>query len=328
MLCSTCLRHRSTARTESLVALDYSGCVSRFACLGCLFLIVGCDALPSNSLAQSTASASAALPTTPLAFVVNGETKSPKSVLAFSEGGHAVQLVVSTLQMSCRDVLAKNQPHKEGELTVTASVAPAFDEHGVERWRVRRMEIPGASSDKNLGPAMLVDRTDRQIKLRLDAKHYARPDGKPMKIELRGEATADNCGLTPAARRLKPQPIDLELQGKSYKVTSAIVKPSAENDYELIASTGAGDCDNTPGGNGSDLWLRCEVKGGAVARVQVDGDVLGVTLLDDSLPLWKIVPKGPLIGDGVVEIDISANRNLFGYKLRVKGTVTALRCSP
>ncbi|MEM1029714.1 MAG: hypothetical protein AAF928_08920 [Myxococcota bacterium] len=277
--------------------------------------------LPSSSTVVSTAPE-----LVPLDVRLGGRRIPFSSLLAYSRGGRAIQLMASTHALACGDLEKSAGIRAEaGEVTLALTVAPRLDPGGGETWSVGRVRYNQITRQGTYGKAEArgVD-PKGDIDLTLDARLSV--PGARGDLVIRGDVSVAGCGVVPLRRdALERAQTDLAVSvaGRTYPMRGATFEPSSPPKLRL--STEPHGCGSVAG---SDLGLTITLaeKDNVATRIRLDGFVLPLTLAG-KLDRVAAIPRQPLDGKDTLAIELQGDTKLGAYTLALRGIVNADICA-
>jgi hypothetical protein len=298
-----------------------------------LALACGCDDAPSPSPSPADASASApahrGIPG--LDVTIDDRALPVRSLLAYSRGGIALQLVLSTHPIGCGQLDPRGTLELPGELVFDLTLAPLLGVDGKSEWAVVRARYGGVTREGKLGTAVVSAFDPReQVEARLEAsvKVPAAPAvgvKRAHSLLLSGRIEAEGCGLRPYRSDAKVRPqkdLSLEIAGKAVAVHGASLRRRNEG-VELLLTSEPHGC--SAGALGADVAVTLQIDGEQVKRLGIGGY---------RLPARSGPPNGalgarlasPLDGAEVVGVEVAGVTEVGGYRVTLDGPVDAIVC--
>ncbi len=306
----------------------------RRAALAALLLAGGCDDEPRGapvgaSASAPSASASAAAPQHRLpgfTATVDGEILPLAAALAFSRGGAALHVTLSTHDLECDKIAGAGFRLEPGETLFDFTLAPVNVPGEGERWMITGSRLGDVSRQGELGRAEVSAFDPRRtVKVKLDRVPLAFP---PKTVLLDGELSATGCGILPVTERATVRPqrdLVVELDGKRLTMNGAsLVVQKGGRELRLTSEPHA--CDK--GLAGSDVGIELMLPDGRdrASRVRVSGFAvprpLSVQDADAALSLRIDTPAEA----GAIDVAVSGEVGLAGHTLLVDGVAHAESC--
>ena len=309
----------------------------RLVSLALVAALYGCDSASSTPTASTTTSASAApaFDYLPIDGSWKNEPLKIASAVAFSRGGSALHVSLSSHPLTCRD-LKRGVQKVPGEVAVDLTLAPLLGVDGKETWSVTRARFGPITRQGNLAPVTLSTFSPQEtIATELDAGISFPPD----ELRLKGAFDIAGCGLMPwdkDARVLKQEQLKVTLAGKTLPMNGATFEVERDGKRTLRISTEPHACGATVG---SDVALIITLPkkdfgaGDAVSPVSVraEGYMLPRPIGAKEVAALEVKPVAEGDGGGAPagdlrRLEVTGELSLSGYALTVAGTVSAQSC--
>ncbi|HZO12598.1 MAG TPA: hypothetical protein VFB62_05055 [Polyangiaceae bacterium] len=248
-----------------------------------------------------------------------------RTALAYSRGGAALHITLSTHPITCKDIGGEGTVRLAGETTVDVTLAPRLLPDGNSDWRVMRARLGPVTRQGDLGSAKVTAFDPRKpVSGELElAVIFPPPEAHT--LNLAGRIQAEGCGLRPYSLDAKVRPqkdLRIELAGKAILAHGASVTRRRDGDLMLLFTSEPHAC--AVGARGSDfaITLQLSATGEAKsARVEgyslpklVEGKVEGMAVRFDTA------------GDAGVRVEVAGTTELNGYRLMLDGNAEAESC--
>lgn len=251
--------------------------IALIAALGSLGCLLGCGDKSAATATTATASASAAPKKSKLVgFTAKVDDKELilDSALAFSRGGSALHITLSTHPIPCDKIAGAGFKLEPGEFVVDFTLAPVFQPGGKIVWKITGSRLGDVTRQGALGDVtVLLADPRRTVKIELDDVALVFP---PTKLVLDGTLVAAGCGVIPLTERAKVRPqkaMRVELNGKRRVINGASVA-TIKGKRTLRLTTEPHACDK--GVQGSDMGI-------AIALAE-DGSAESLTVTGFGIP--------------------------------------------
>jgi len=276
----------------------------------------------------------------------DGRSIDVKSALAYSRGGSAIYLRVSSEPHQCGDIAPR--PEADGkygqtkdEVWFDAMVAPRLKADGSTAWQVGYTYFRGTSSDVPSVPATVTEQDvskDGTVKASFDATIPEPLPGLPAKfkkqpVTVSGQVTAKGCGRidyeeVPARPQKK---VAVVIAGQPTEIQSAVLREGAYGPELVLSSQPRAACDKMRR-YGVDIELIIDLKGTPpkVSRLGLRGN----RILQDpwaqyqaDKPGLDLTTHGTLFQKSEpIDLKLSGTADLMGYSVSVEGQVSAEQC--
>lgn len=315
-----------------------NGALVSLGAVAILFGVVACDS-GNKSSGAPTASASAIAPFDYLPIEVTWKNKPLKiaSALAFSRGGDALHVTLSTHPLSCADMRRGVQRHP-GEVNLDLTLAPLLSSGGEEPWSITRARFGEITRQGKLAPVELSTfNPSETVKTELDVTLPFPPD----QLKLKGELDVTGCGLMPRAMEAKvirQDDLKVSLAGKTLVMNGATLTQTSKGERQLRISTEPLSCRPTIASDAV-ISLTLPPEGNVPSAVRAEGYILPRPLVaepeEGAMTVAPATPKQgrggsdsatDSISDPRARFDLKGELALSGYPLVVEGRVVAQRC--
>jgi hypothetical protein len=287
-----------------------------------LVLLCGCSQDKTTPAATAVPSAAGSLAPTASATSTLAMTARYKneaipltSALAFSRGGAALQLTLSTHELTCAHLREKVTRHPD-EVSFDLTLAPLLAPDGAERWSLTRARFGIVTREGDLG-AVTIDTYNphEDVTLPFDHTLHFPPD----QLVLKGPLTAKGCGVLPwsgEAEVRRQNRLEVSLGGKALTMNGATSRRQTDGETLRISS------EPHPCGSvvGSDLALTLKLSERGVVSLRAEGYVLPRALFSELGPGAIAITRH---GD---DSELAGRVDLGGYALELAGTVSPRAC--
>ena len=265
----------------------------------------------ASASAAPTTSAAVATPTLPLEATYKDKRLPLVSALAFSRGGSAVQVTMSTHELTC-DHLRKAVTKHPDEVNFDLTVAPLLSADGKETWSLASARFGQVTRQGRLGPVNLSSyNPSEQIHMRFDHTLVFPPD----KLILKGALDVKGCGVLPwskGAEVRRQTDLKVTLAGKALTINGATLSNNT-----LRLSTEPHPCGTIVG---SDIALTLTLGGGGVTAIRLEGYALPRTL-------FTKLESGVTVDRSDGDIKLAGEVQVGSYPLALEGIARAQVCS-
>jgi len=312
-------------------------------------LLLACEssAPPAASTATATASAAPAIDYLPIEATWKGKPLHIASAVAFSRGGDALHVSLSTHPLTCRD-LRRGVQRVPGEVAVDLTFAPLLERNGDRRWTVTRARFGPVTRQGDLAPVEVSTFNPKEV---IHTKLKATIPFPPDELTLSGSFEISGCGLRPwskEARVIPQSELEVTLAGKPLSINGATIATESDGERSLRFSTEPHACKSKVG---SDVAIIVTLPpdedtgddGKMAARsVRLEGYAFPRVLASTTPGSLSVAPAKPRAdapsantgGSAAtkkaapddVRLDLEGSLDLAGYALHVAGTVKAQRC--
>ena len=314
------------------------------SCLILCLALAACEpqqAAPSASTsvtATPSASTATALPPLALDAQYKGAKLPLVSALAFSRGGRALHLTLSTHELVCSHLRQPVAKHP-GEVSLDLTVAPllvsrwpsseaAKTTGGRPSWSVTRARFGKVTREGNLGAIELRNADpSAPVSLHLDHTLHFPPD----QLVLKGDLEATGCGVLPWSgnAQLRRQPslrASLSLGGEPLRIRGATFSEQGDGTAVLRLSSEPHPCGSIVGSDVA-LTIMLAADGPDAVSVRAEGYALPRTLFSKLTPGQLTATRTddePASDD--ISLQLAGQAELGDYPLWLEGRVTAQRC--
>lgn len=197
-----------------------------------------------------------------LKATLNGEPLPLVGAALYSQGGSARTLELSTEPLPCSVYAELGRSIAPGERYFSVSFKPLLQADGTLKWTTESLEMTQQRPEGELTKITLLD-TDagKPARFRFDDlfvlpanKFFERPEAK---LELRGEGTADGCGVRKGLSEATARPqtgLKLTVAGRAFPMLGATLSADGS---ELELNSSPLDCS---GSAGHDLRIKIQLK--------------------------------------------------------------------
>lgn len=293
-------------------------------------LVCGCNPSEgSPAAARATASASASVAPKKSQLVgfsatIDDTPLALDSAVAFSRGGAALHLTVSTHPLECDKMAGAGFRVEPGESLFDFTIAPVVVPGEGEVWMVTGSRLGDVSRQGELGRVEVSANDPRKtVVASFKALSLAFP---PKTVVLDGKLSATACGILPVSERAKvrrQQDLKVELDGKSWLMHGASLVAGGR---ELRLTSEPHACDK--GIQGSDIGIELTLAEDATtpAKLRVSGYSVARPLMAKQGEAGLAVRVGAAEAGGESDVAISGEIDLGGHPLLVDGVAHAERC--
>jgi hypothetical protein len=267
--------------------------------------------------------------------MVNGKPLVFKSAVAYSKGGSAIFLELSTANPECGDFAGKGRMLARGEKYATLIVAPVLNPDGTQETSITYMSFASHSKQGQEIGSLSVERADPTDGIRgaLDITFVAEANDflkRPRsELTLKGPFEARGCGLFGAKDGPSPQKgVSLKIADKAFDVVGARIKPTTfpSPGFDLELSTAPMTCSSWDSG---DVNLKLHfAKDKAVSSATLSGAVFQSPLsvsLQEKEPSIALTTKNET--DTEVELVARGALTIMDYGVSLAGELRAIPCS-
>lgn len=307
---------------------------------------LGCESNPPAPTPSPTADASAAPAFDYLPIEASWKNRPLElaSAVAFSRGGRALHVSLSTHPLTCADIKRGVQKVPD-EIAVDLTLAPLLSKQGEESWAITRARFGPITRQGDLAPVTLSTFHPKEtIKTTLKARLSFPPD----ELVLNGRFDIDGCGLRPwstEALVLRQSELNVTLAGRALSMNGATLETAANGERVLRISTEPRACGATAGSDATLIITLAkgasdggEAADDAPTSVRAEGYTLPRPIAAKDAAGLKVKPVvgspggAPPTGDETADpaqarFDVDGALSLSGYALTIAGTVTAQRCA-
>jgi hypothetical protein len=288
------------------------------------------------SAPESATSAEAPAPAFPdLVLSVGGQRATVRSVLAYSRGGRALQLALSTHPLECKHLARGGTLLEAGEKTLDVTVAPLLYPDGDERWAVTRARLGQVSRQGELGTASVTASDPKgSVKLALDATLVFPPPprgkGEPQQLLLKGDLVTQGCGVVPLDGRTRPRPqldVTWQLAGERIAVRGASLARQRSGALEVRLTSEPHGCEGGVAGSDFALTLALDESEPLARSLRVEGYGLGRLLggkLADSAVEVRL--GGDSDRDREITVELAGRTEQGGYAIVLDGRAVLENC--
>lgn len=297
--------------------------------------LVGCESSSPTPTASPTASATAepAFDYLPIEGRWKNEPLKMASAVAFSRGGTALHVSLSSHPLTCQD-LQRGVQTVPDEVAVDLTLSPLLRPDGQQTWSVTRARFGPITRQGNLAPVTLSTFSPKEtISAELDARISFPPD----ELRLKGTFDIAGCGLMPRdknARALEQEQLTVTLAGKTMPMTGATFEIERDGTRKLRISTEPHACGAAVGSDVA-IIITLPKEGTDDAApprsIRAEGYMLPRPIGAKDLGSLTVKPAVTADGGGAPSKDVSrfevtGELSLSGYALAIGGTVSARRC--
>lgn len=293
-----------------------------------LFFSSGCGDRQETPKPTPTAGsqASATVPTLPgLKATLDHKPLPLRTALAYSRGGAALHITLSTHPITCKDIGGEGTVRLAGETTVDVTLAPRLLPDGNSDWRVMRARLGAVTRQGDLGSAKVTAFDPRKpVNGELDLAVIF-PPPEAHSLNLVGRIQAEGCGLRPYSLDAKVRPqkdLRIELAGKPILVHGASVTRRPDGDFTLLFTSEPHAC--AIGARGSDFAVTLQLSStGEAKRARVEGYSLP-KLVEGKVEGMAV--RFDAAGDAGVRLELAGTTEINGYRLLLDGNAEAESC--
>jgi hypothetical protein len=261
---------------------------------------------------------------------VNDNTVVPRTVLAATRGGDAIDLVISSVPGRTCDEMFGTHGASLGaqEVLVTLTLGRPLVPHGA--WGVLHAAWPGGSGGAGSASSIVEMPADLashggKLRVRYDAKFELGAASPRSKLALDAHLDVKPCGDRPLDPLPAAQPA-VRIAERSLPIRTVLVVPTSKG-QRIILSTGTRTCPQHHSYTGSaDLQIELVNEGDRVTRLSTSGDLVPVQLGAGSVA-YRVVPTPGWTGDGplALQIDSTSDDERFA-PISIHGQYAAQRC--
>ncbi len=297
-----------------------------FACLAA----VGCD----SSATAPAASTTVAPPTAPTVSKLSGFTATIEgkplvldSAVAFSRGGSALHITVSTHPLECDKIAGTGFRLEPGEALFDFTVAPVMKDEKTSVWMITGSRLGDVTRQGELGEVE-VTAFDPREKVKMTMKNVPLAFPPTATVMMDGSLVAEGCAIVPITSRAKVRKQDglaVTLDGKKLLVHGASMSRTAKGRV-LRLTTEPHACDK--GGQGSDVAIEMTV--GDAADEATEVRVSGYSIPRPWLLKGEAAKVTATFGEStdplMQEVVVGGAVRKGKHTLAVEGTVQAELC--
>lgn len=303
--------------------------------LAVVLAALGCESNPPSPTAAPTASAEPAFDYLPIEGSWKKEPLKIASAVAFSRGGSALHVSLSSHPLTCQD-LKRGVQRVPGEVAVDLTFAPLLAPDGKESWTVTRARFGKVTRQGSLAPVTISTFNPQEtITTELDASISFPPD----ELTLKGTFDIAGCGLMPRdddAPVLVQNALEVTLAGKTLPMNGATFELERSGKRTLRVSTEPHTCGAAVGADVALIITLPQSFDAGDANEPLSVRAEGYAL---PRPIGAKEPKALSVQRAAEDTDAGAppadrsrfelagELSLSGYPLTIAGTVSAQRCS-
>lgn len=296
------------------------------ASLLCLLAVCACHPSEGSPAPAASATVSAAPKKSKLVGFtasIDGEPLVLDSAVAFSRGGAALHLTVSTHPLECDKMAGAGFRVEPGESLFDFTIAPVVVPKEGEVWMVTGSRLGDVSRQGELGRAEVSAYDPRKtVVASFEGLSLAFP---PKSVVLDGKLSATACGILPVSERAKVRrqgDLKVELDGKALVMHGA----SLVGERELRLTSEPHACDK--GVAGSDVGIELTLGEGSTgfSKLRVSGYSVARPLMAKQDEAGMSVRALESTARDERDVALSGEIDLGGHRLLIDGVAHAERC--
>lgn len=282
------------------------------------------------------------LPSKPLAFEVDGVKQPVKTAVAYTTGGRAITVLVSTRELTCDWLSPPSEPAADDVYIAFRVGVDPRSTKAQEVWQFSKLfgqlrsgtgkmfqlGLAGGYGKARMLTADVSKGGTTKVRVEIDHKH----DRPPANVSLIGDVEARGCGdVRLAESKPRPQAIEARVGNTEYRIVGATVHTvKALKSWTLLLTTAPTSCEDLFPVADAQLSLQLLPQGNKITDLSLGGAsfpaYMSTELVGDEAP--EFGASGSFEGEGTVELTIPSlsAKNPSGYPVSMQGRVEALKC--